>query len=455
MSSFKLFAVVGLLVLAAQSSLIEQQQVLSSPDKHHDDCHGHFIPFKKFLTQVASAQYNDYKRNGVRDEEAFNEMKNHILTMYGGVTNVTSFVLDGDYADCIAIKEQPTVHQLGIQEIAQPPMNSTHDRKGDGCSPGKFSYSESPLKLGKRDQFNNPISCPKRSIPMARLTLEKLTKFATLNDFFSKPPQDPRPRRPDFSTKELHLHAQGEQWVTNFGGNSWLDLWSPTGDFSISQHWYQGYAADQPLQSVEGGWVVDRIRHPDNPNSVLFIYFTADGYKSQGCWDLNCVGFVQINHQWYLDGTFDHYSQIDGVQSGFELQWKMYQGNWWLFLKGPGDYEAVGYYNHTIFHNGQLTQNASIIIYGGEVANYTGGVNFPQMGSGDLAEKGWREAAFQNTIFWIPRDENDGTGVWANLTEIDQGKASCYTIDLVNWPNGGDWGTYFYFGGPGGNNCPL
>jgi len=209
------------------------------------------------------------------------------------------------------------------------------------------------------------------------------------------------------------------------------------------------------LQSVEGGWVMDRVRFPSMTQSVLFIYYTADGYGKKKCWNLDCAAFVQINKHWYLGGPWDRYSVMDGLQWGFELQWKLFNGNWWLFLKGPGNYEAVGYYNQSIFGGGKLTQNASIIIYGGEVANYTGGEDFPQMGSGNFAEKGFGEAAFQNEIFLIDKDEDDGVGVWANLTAVDEGKASCYTIKLANWPDGGDWGTYFYFGGPGGMDCPL
>ncbi|KAF2811579.1 uncharacterized protein BDZ99DRAFT_384754 [Mytilinidion resinicola] len=417
---------------------------------YEDHYPGSFIPFDRFLKQVRLAKYEDYKHTKVRNQQAFNEMKAHILKMYEGVTKATSFVLQDEHADCIAIHEQPTVYHLGIKDIPPPPVNSTNDHTGDGNAPGNTTSAESPLKLGKKDRFCNPISCPKTSIPMARLTLEKLTQHPTLNDFFSKPPMDARPQRPEFSADEIHVHAYGIQYVQNFGGNSWLDLWNPTGDFTISQQWYQGYASGQPLQSLEGGWVSE-----NSDNSRLFIYYTADGYGKLKCWNLDCPAFVQINHNWYLGGPWDHYSTKDGDQWGFALQWKFYQGNWWLFLQGPGAYEAVGYYNQTIWNGGQMTHNASVIIYGGEVANYTGGENFPQMGSGDLAEKGWREAAFQKTIFWIPRDENDGVGVWANLTANDEGKSSCYTIDLVNWPNGGDWGTYFYFGGPGGNDCPL
>jgi hypothetical protein len=71
------------------------------------------------------------------------------------------------------------------------------------------------------------------------------------------------------------------------------------------------------------------------------------------------------------------------------------------------------------------------------------------MGSGEHANAGWQHAAFQKSIFYIPRDEDNGTGVWASLTTMST--PSCYSIDLVPSSEGGNWGTYLYFGGPGGN----
>lgn len=112
-------------------------------------------------------------------------------------------------------------------------------------------------------------------------------------------------------------------------------------DFSISQQWYAA-GWDAARQAVEGGWQVNEQKY-HTKKAVLFIYFTPSNYGSGSCYNKDCEGFIQINSHWYLGGTWDHYSVIDGAQWGFEMQWKMYEGNWWLFLKGPGSYEALGY----------------------------------------------------------------------------------------------------------------
>ena len=131
------------------------------------------------------------------------------------------------------------------------------------------------------------------------------------------------------------------------------------------------------------------------------------------------------------------------------MQWKLFRGNWWLFLKGRGDYEAVGYYPTSIYKGGPLATSATDIKYGGETANSG---PWPQMGSGQFADQGWQRAAFQKSIFYIPQDEDGGTGVWADLSEFESAP-DCYTIDTVPAARGGDWGSYLFFGGPGADSC--
>jgi hypothetical protein len=135
---------------------------------------------------VKNTTFKDYADTDVGSGDAFLEMKMHILDMYDGVTveNITTFVLEQEYGDCIAIKEQPTLRKLSSQVIEKPPQfTSANTTK---MVPGKLKYMELLLKLGLKDQFGNTISCLEHTIPMARLTLEKLTQFNTLSDFFTK-----------------------------------------------------------------------------------------------------------------------------------------------------------------------------------------------------------------------------------------------------------------------------
>jgi hypothetical protein len=293
------------------------------------------------------------------------------------------------------------------------------------------------------------MACATDTIPMARVTLETLVRFTTLADFFRKGPgTGGNPQGQIVPGGGDHLYAVARQdGVTSFGGNSWINLWTPTGGFTLSQQWYAGGGHGPEQQTVEGGWVVYKEKfNTDKP--VLFVFYTADNYGAKSCYNLDCGKFVQTSPHNYLGGSWGNYSAAGGAQWGFEMQWKLYRGNWWLLIRGAGDFEAIGYYPTSIFESGQMSRNATQITYGGETAPPR---PFPQMGSGRHAGEGWQRAAFQKGIFYIPRDEDNGTGVWASLGKLST--PSCYSIDVVPASEGGSWGTYIFFGGPGGDDC--
>jgi hypothetical protein len=421
---------------------------------------------EEFLRDVRTAEYGDYAAREdarVRDEQSFEEMRRHVLRMYEGAVEVHSFLLDGHVVDCITVETQPSIRLLGLGSLVREPPRTTRAVEGAGPAPvpGSRRNAESILRLGLADSLGNEIRCPEGTVPVTRITLETLVRYETLRHFFSKG-QDGTGVFPDTTrTGDNELkpetgsgarrYAFTIQRVTNHGGNSWLNLWNPSlgadGRMSLSQHWYSA-VGEAGNQTLEGGWQVLPSKYGTD-DAVLFIYWTADDYQSTGCYNLDCAGFVQVNNNWYLGGRWDHYSSPGGTQWGFELQYKHYRDNWWLFLKGPGSYEAVGYYPDDVYDGGPMGTAAEDILYGGETA--TDG-RWPEMGSGQFADQGWQRAAFQNTIFYIPRNEDDGVGVWADLT-AQEPSPSCYTLDLVPASGGGSWGTYFFFGGPGGDPC--
>src|SRR5262249_48855908 len=146
--------------------------------------------------------------------------------------------------------------------------------------------------------------------------------------------------------------------------------------------------------TVEGGWQVYPGKY-GTYNTVLFIYWTADGYKNTGCYNLDCAGFVQVNNSVSLGGSFPIYSSIvNGVKysASFDMTWQLYQGNWWLAYGSTW----VGYYPGSIygtssggvFTPGPLATQANQIVYGGETVGGYAWVGstlvpvWPMMGSG-------------------------------------------------------------------------
>jgi len=288
--------------------------------------------------------------------------------------------------------------------------------------------------------------CPAGTIPMRRLTLEDMVRFPSLGDFLRAGKRDDGSlddKPLDLPGDEKHYYARGAQYVDNFGGDAWLNVWNPgvaDHHMSLSQLWVVGGDGDTK-QTVEAGWQV----YPDKwgmSNAALFIFYTTKGY-SDGCYNLDCTGFVQIANNVYLGRGFTSYSSDGSTQWGFNLQWKRNtDGNWWLFYKGPGNYIPVGYYPKSLFGSGNLSDKAGKIAFGGEDS---GAVSAKQMGSGRQAADGWQHAAFQNLAFYI---DTKTTSVWANLTKYEP-DPTCYSATINNIY--GSWGTYLYFGGPSCN----
>jgi len=383
---------------------------------------------------------------------------------------VHSFVEDSQYFDCVPVAQQPTARFLGITEIdAAPPLGS------DSSQDELATTSAGPREAPAFDRFGNSVHCEANTIPMARITLEEVTRFSTLEDFFQMGGiQDGREDGIDEDTGRdallppaggTHRYARKRQYVANLGGQSALSLWDPTvGDgnkFSLSQQWYAGGTGNN-LQTVEGGW----IKYPKFPKTFgehasLFVFWTANNYGKGGtgpkigCYNLVCKpGFMQTNNDWKLGGKFDAYSVKGGEQHWLYLEWRLYtkltkENGWWLRVKKdtPGaDWTWIGYYPIEVFHGGKLTTQSDFIQYGGETSSKTE-KDWPPMGSGELPAKGWRQAAYQSNILY--RD-TDGVLQTPTLDKTVQG--DCYKLDTPAVDTAA-WGKYFFFGGPGGATC--
>ena len=440
------FLTVGLFFNAATEQACAQP--LKKDALHKIDIH---------LAHVTEAKLEHYMALPgvkVKNEAEFNKMKAHLLSLYKNVQVTHTFVgHGGNHIDCIPIEQQHgAVAEVKrghkIQHTA--PDHHAMPKHGDAKKHPAVEGVPLQMKKGLKDKFGKEMVCPEGSIPMRRVTLDQMTKFHTLNDFFQKhhggskrpPPTDAKVLKPE-AGGTTHRYAHAYEYAKNYGGSSWLNLWDPapaTHQFALSQQWYVG---GSPIQTLEGGWQV----YPDfygHSKPVLFIYWTADGYNNTGAYNLTKPGFIQVNNSFILGGAWSAYSSTNGTQFGFRMTWyrDSTHGNWWLYLTGAGSQTAIGYYPKSLYGNGQMSKWATEIDYGGEV---TGQPTSGQMGSGAFAKTGWQHAAFQKDIYYFPTETSSA---WANLTGSITNPA-LYTIDLHN-NTGSNWGSYFYFGGPGG-----
>jgi hypothetical protein len=427
-----------------------------------------FKDFRTFMQETRTtpaASYVGSPGTKVRDAAALEEMRQHILQMYANTSVVGSFVLDNQTFDCVPVMQQPSVRLGGITQLASPPPLAVAPG-GPGAQSSTTAPQVSPgLNF---DAHGNLIGCTSGHVPIRRLTLEEMSGFETLGNFFQKGPngagqakpsapanmpsgtntQAPCQPAPDGS---CHSHAWGQQYVTNYGVNSNIELWNPSlngGVFSLSQLWVVNDTGAKS-QTIESGWQVNPLKY-NTSNGVLFIYWTADGYNKTGCYNLECTGFVQVNNTIHLGAGFNHYSSIAGSQESLwsmSLQWKLYQGNWWMFYGTT----AVGYYPGQQYarSNGHgqsdLSTVSDLIQFGGETVGISSGsfYYFPQMGNGDFSYNSL--AAQQNTIYYA-KDRNGDTA-WSNLTAEIDSPANCYASTIVK-------GTTISFGGPGGKKLP-
>jgi hypothetical protein len=363
-----------------------------------------FVGFQEFLGGVAVADANIYltaPASRVRTSADFEEMRRHILTMYEGVSPVHSFMLDEQYFDCIPIEQQPCVHRLGIKPELTAPAPPP-DLAGGEHQAGSETLALSPLQLGLNDEFGNSVACDDGTIPMRRITLNEMTHFETLQQFFQKEPGGGSLPSDRGTAEPVHKYAVGYQNVANIGGSSTLNVWNPVVNtiagevFSLSQVWYVA-GKDATLQTAESGWQVYPSKY-GTTNAVLFTFYTAANYKDQHCYNTECGAFCQVAKDVALGAGFSNYSTTGGVQWEVRLKWALSGGKWWLYFTGGRGTEAIGYYDVSVYKKGPMSHGSDLIEYGGEV---TGTTSWPQMGSGAFADAGWQKAAFQRLVSYI------------------------------------------------------
>ncbi len=415
----------------------------------------------EFRKSIDGAKHGNFalKAEAKANESDFTAMKAHITGLYRGVTEVHSFEdQNGSIFDCIPVTQQPALRGAAPAQAPDlPTLDKTANAQGEPTGDRRPIEITPAFRAGKTDRHGNEISCPAGHIPMRRLTLEELTRFESMKQFFQKSPEGAgRPPRTVGNPRAVlepttspavaatHRWAHAFQNVNNLGGHSYINLWDPAIGanqiFSLSQHWYVG-GSGSGLQTAECGWQV----YPGKYNTslpVFFIYWTADDYNNTGCYNLDCSAFVQTSHAATIGGTISPSSVYGGAQYEIQLAYYLYKGNWWLYWGGGAASNAIGYYPTSLYRGGAMASQASEIDYGGEVVGTT---SFPPMGSGHFANQGWTKACHQRDITYFP---TNGGQVNASLTP-SQAWPNCYTSQVILYAP--TWSETEFYGGPGGN----
>ncbi|WP_433684666.1 neprosin family prolyl endopeptidase [Nocardia sp. CA-119907] len=286
---------------------------------------------------------------------------------------------------------------------------------------------------------------------MYRTTLEQLSRFPNLAAFSTKGGAPGAATDPAFVTAlQEGRYSTGEETVDCLGGASVINVWKPFAlpnyQSSFSQQWYSAKTSSL-MQTVECGWHVDPGRYSGNFDPHLFTYATRNTYENPGIdsvYNEHGGVFRKVDNPYTSPGAPLLSSLIDGSQIAYKMGFYLTGGKWWFYFED----HAIGYYPVAWFNNGPLSTRAQVGEFGGEVARFTPS-GWTEMGSGRHASNGFGKAAYQNKAFL---HYASGGAFQANLS-VTGSNSPCYSLQITNHSVSPDWGTYLFFGGPGGSSC--
>lgn len=361
---------------------------------------------------------------------------------------------DGDVIDCVHVAHQLAFDHPFLKNHTIQMRPSYHPEglyEKDKLSTEKAKVSSYPIK----QLWHSNGKCPEGTIPIRRTNKDDVLRASSVKRYGKKKRRSfvqPRSVDPDFIGGSGHQHAiayvEGDKY---YGAKATLNVWRPQiqqpNEFSLSQVWLLGGSFGQDLNSIEAGWQVSPDLYGDN-NTRLFTYWTSDAYQATGCYNLLCSGFIQINSEIAMGASISPISAYRGSQYDISiLVWKdPKEGNWWMQF---GNDYVMGYWPSFLFS--YLAESASMIEWGGEVVNSKPDNQHTetQMGSGHFPEEGFGRSSYFRNIQVVDASNNlKGPKGVGTFTE----QSNCYDVKTGS---NGDWGAFFYYGGPGrSQKCP-
>ncbi|XP_073114864.1 protein neprosin-like [Elaeis guineensis] len=352
---------------------------------------------------------------------------------------------DGDIIDCVHISHQPAFDHPSLRNHAIQTRPSFHPL-------GLYDESKLASKMETKSipqLWHQNGMCPEDTIPIRRTKKEDVLRATSVERYGKKrhrPIPNPTSVHPTWSnTGHEHavVYARGGKY---YGAKAQINVWNPMvqerKEFSLSQLWVSAGPVEQ-LNTVEAGWHVCPSLYGDD-KTRLFAYWTSDSYRSTGCYNLGCSGFIQVNRDIALGAVIYPISSYGGREYEITLLiWKdPISGNWWLQY---GNLSPIGYWPSSLFRD--LSDSASLIEWGGEVVNLklNGGHTSTKMGSGHFPGEGFGKASYFKNIQIV--DQSNHLQAFQGIDNIIT-RPTCY--DLRHADEG-----YIYYGGPGRNpNCP-
>ncbi|KAJ8756173.1 hypothetical protein K2173_024720 [Erythroxylum novogranatense] len=340
---------------------------------------------------------------------------------------------DGDAIDCVEIYKQPAFTHPLLK-------NHTIQMKPSSFPSGNGVQATNSSKIFQ--SWFNKIKCPEGTVPILRTRA-----------FTHRPVSPPIPKRADiseFTPSATYEYAQVSlTGGTYYGACATFNVWVPKvvdpGEVSTAQMWIVSGDGEN-LNSIEVGW---QVQSGSNVTR-FFSFWTRDAYRSTGCYNLECPGFIQVNPEYVLGFSLQPTSIYGGDQ--YEMTVIIHKdnssGNWWLTFQG----QDLGYWPGDLFTS--LADSANLITFGGgQVINnqYGGHHTTTEMGSGHYPIEGFGKAAYIGHLQYV--DASNVLRIAYPLLPFIT-KTPCYYITMLKDEVSTE-GVHLYFGGPGySDQCP-
>jgi Neprosin len=349
----------------------------------------------------------------------------------------------GETIDCVDFFAQPGVKAMAA--AGRPITNLPTPAVKPTMSPDLKDV----LFTGTLDDQGAPRACPADSVPIVRLTPERIRAAGGLSAFLGAhkkkgtgqkggaPAAPPGADRPNYA-HTIQGYNGGASLIAGFAT---LNIQTPSvlqpDDHSLIQTWTTSWS-DGNLETVECGSTVDPEVNGDR-NPHFFIYATNNNY-GDGCYNNNgdtgdCLGWIGAPGAYLAPGMTLTSSTFNGQQE--ELVVTVQLGDVGYGAEGWNIYGA-GVYPSSDFGSA-MAEAATGFQVGGEVYDVTSSWYVP-MGSGAEAKADYGQAAY-----WVaPAPGAMGvfleSGSW-DYTSFEDPWSTIPSAYSVNW-----WGGRVYFG---------
>ncbi|KAK3223232.1 hypothetical protein Dsin_010257 [Dipteronia sinensis] len=282
--------------------------------------------------------------------------------------------------------------------------------------------------------------CPMGMVPIQKTQVDNLTDLNSISKLHLG------------NIQPLSTAAPGRHFAAHYiegpifhGAQAGISLYNPPvkmNQVSMSQIWIEN-GPPAELNSIQVGWAVHPRIYGDTRTRAT-AYWTADGSKKTGCYNVLCPGFVQVHPRYRLGQAYGAISVIGGKQ--YITQPLVFldkkSGNWWLAYDNGN---IVGYWPKELFTH--LREGATFVQYGGWTFNSPDGVS-PPMGNGRFPN-----GYFRNSSFFSQMKMVDTSNVLVDIDDKRSGRlvdsANCYNQNYWKY-QGSVLGKCMTFGGPGG-----